>query len=138
LKECDVFPYDPEPGYGWEKLFTEKLCEYYMVDHGLKTYVARFHNVYGPYGTYDGGKEKAPAALCRKLALAKDGDVIEIWGDGQQTRSFLYIDDCIAGVLKLVASDHHRPINIGSDRLVTMTEMADMVTRISGKKVGYA
>lgn len=137
LKEGDVYPYDPEPGYGWEKLFTEQLCNYYRTDFGLKTYTARFHNVYGPYGTYDGGREKAPAALCRKIAKADDGDTIEIWGDGRQTRSFLYVDDCVEGVLRLVASDFHEPLNIGSDRLVNMTEMADIICKIAGKKLEY-
>ena len=135
LKEGDVWPYDPEPGYGWEKLYTEKLCEYYMKDYGLQTRVARFHNVFGPYGTYDGGREKAPAALCRKIARANDGDAIEIWGDGQQTRSFLYIDDCIAGILKLMRSSLTVPVNIGSDRMVTIDQMVDIIAEIAKKKI---
>lgn len=136
LKEKDVWPYDPEPGYGWEKLYTEKLCEYYLKDHGLETRVARFHNIFGPCGTYDGGKEKAPAALCRKIAMAKDGDEIEIWGDGKQTRSFLYVDDCVRGILKLMGSAITVPVNIGSDRLISIDNMVDVIANIAGKKIG--
>lgn len=135
LREEDVFPYDPDEGYGWEKLFTEKLCQYYRTDHGLETRVARFHNVYGPLGTYDGGREKAPAALCRKIALAQDGDEIEIWGDGEQTRSFMYIDDCVNGVFQLMHSDHWEPLNLGTDRLVTINQLADIIANISSKSI---
>jgi len=133
LKEEDAYPADPEEGYGWEKLFSEKLCEYYTEDRGLETRVARFHNVYGPIGTYDGGREKAPAAISRKVALAGDGDEIEIWGDGQQTRSFLYVDDCVEGIYRLTMSDHREPLNLGSDELVTVDGLVDLVCDIAGK-----
>jgi len=135
LKEEDAHPYDPDEGYGWEKLFTEKLCQYYAADHGLETRVARFHNVYGPLGTYDGGREKAPAAICRKVALATDGGEIEIWGDGEQTRSFMNIDDCVDGVLKLVASDNRGPLNLGTSTLITINALVDLVSEIAGKKL---
>ena len=135
LKEEDAYPYDPDEGYGWEKLFTEKLCQYYAVDHGLETRVARFHNVYGPLGTYDGGREKAPAAICRKVALTPDGGEIEIWGDGEQTRSFMYIDDCVDGVWRLVASDNRGPLNLGTSRLITINALVDLVCEIAGKKL---
>lgn len=135
LKEEDAHPYDPDEGYGWEKLFTEKLCQYYAVDHGLETKVARFHNVYGPLGTYDGGREKAPAAICRKVALAVDGDEIEIWGDGEQTRSFMNIQDCVDGVLRLVESDNRGPLNLGTSRLITINGLVDLVCEIAGKKL---
>ena len=133
LKEEDVHPADPDEGYGWEKLFTEKLCRYYIEDFGLETRVARFHNVYGPLGTYDGGREKAPAAICRKVALAEDGGEIEIWGDGLQTRSFMYIDDCVQGIQRLMKSEHRDPINLGTDRLVTINGLVDIVSEIAGK-----
>ena len=135
LKEEDAHPYDPDEGYGWEKLFTEKLCQYYTVDHGLETRVARFHNVYGPLGTYDGGREKAPAAICRKVALTPDGGEIEIWGDGEQTRSFMNIEDCVDGVLRLVASDNRGPLNLGTSRLITINSLVDLVSQIAGKKL---
>lgn len=138
LKESDAYPADPEEGYGWEKLYSEKLCEYYANDFGLETRVARFHNVYGPLGTYDGGREKAPAALCRKIALAQDGEDIEIWGDGEQTRSFMYIDDCVEGILKLTASDSRSPLNLGSDELVTINGLVDLIAEVSGKSIGKA
>lgn len=134
LKEDDVEPASPDQFYGWEKLFTEKLCEAYKRDYGLEVRVARYHNIFGPYGTYDGGREKAPAALCRKLALAKNPGKIEIWGDGKQTRSFLHIDDCLDATLLLMESDYDKPLNIGSDRLVTIDELADIIIKISGKK----
>ena len=133
LKESDAYPASPEEGYGWEKLFSEKLCEYYTRDFGLKTRVARFHNVYGPLGTYDGGKEKAPAALCRKIAEAAEGAEIEVWGDGEQTRSFMYIDDCIEGIFRIVNSNVNEPLNLGMDNLVTINGMVDIITKISGK-----
>jgi len=136
LKEKDASPYDPDEGYGWEKLFTEKMCEYYKSDYGLETRVARFHNVYGPLGTYDGGREKAPAAMCRKIALAQDGSEIEVWGDGEQTRSFMYIDDCVDGVFRLMNSDHSTPLNLGNDRLVTINQLVDITSKIAGKSVG--
>jgi GDP-D-mannose 3',5'-epimerase len=133
LKEADAFPADPEAGYGWEKLATEELCRYYRKDYGFETRVVRFHNVYGPLGTYDGGKEKSPAALCRKVALAKDGDVVDIWGDGKQTRSYMYIDDCVEGLLRLMASDCHEALNLGTDRLVTIDELLGIIAGLAGK-----
>lgn len=135
LKEEDAYPADPEPGYGWEKLYTEELCRYYYKDYGMQTRIARFHNVYGPLGTYEGGKEKSPAAICRKVALARNGDEIEVWGDGKQTRSYMYVDDCVEGLLRLIASDWHEPLNLGTDRLVSINQLADMVCRIGGKKL---
>jgi GDP-D-mannose 3',5'-epimerase len=135
LKEADAFPADPEAGYGWEKLATEELCRYYRKDYGFETRVVRFHNVYGPLGTYDGGKEKSPAALCRKVALAQDGDVVEIWGDGKQTRSYMYIDDCVEGLLRLMASDCHEALNLGTDRLVTIDELLGIIAGLAGKKL---
>lgn len=135
LKESDAYPADPDNEYGWEKLFTERLCSNYYLDYGLETRVARFHNIYGPYGTYEGGREKSPAALCRKIALANDGDTIEIWGDGRQTRSYCYIDDCAEGLYRLMHLDYRDPLNIGSDRMVTVDELADIIIKISGKKL---
>lgn len=135
LKEDDAWPADPEEGYGLEKLYMEKMCQYYYEDHGMETRVVRFHNVYGPLGTYDGGKEKAPAAICRKVALAADGSDIEIWGDGKQTRSFMYIDDCTEGIHRLMRSDHHEPLNLGTDELVTINALVDVVSEIAGKSL---
>jgi len=135
LREEDAYPAAPEEGYGWEKLFTEKLCQYYAEDYGMETRVVRFHNVYGPLGTYEGGKEKAPAALCRKIALAEDGDEIEIWGDGEQTRSFMYVDDCVEGIYRLMRSDYRHPLNLGTDRLVTINELVDIIANIAGKRI---
>ncbi len=135
LTEEDAIPADPEPGYGWEKLYAEQLCTYFRKDYGLETRIVRFHNVYGPRGTYEGGKEKAPAAICRKVALANDGDTIEIWGDGDQTRSFMYIDDCVEGLLRLMQSSHYDPLNLGTDELVTINELVDMVCAIAGKRL---
>jgi len=135
LREEDAWPADPEPGYGLEKLFAEEMCRYYREDHGLETRVVRFHNVYGPLGTYEGGKEKAPAAICRKVALARDGDEIEVWGDGKQTRSFMYIDDCVEGIYRIMRSDYPHPLNLGTDRLVTIDELVDIVCRIAGKRL---
>ncbi len=133
LREEDALPADPDSFYGWEKLFTEKMAEAYARDYGLDVRVARFHNIYGPEGTYEGGREKAPAALCRKAAEAPDGGTIEIWGDGNQTRSYCYIDDCVSGILALMASECGSPVNIGSDRLVSVDGLADMIVGISGK-----
>ena len=133
LREEDAYPADPEPGYGWEKLFAEELCRYYRQDYGFETRIVRFHNVYGPLGTYEGGKEKAPAAISRKVALAEDGGEIEIWGDGQQTRSFMYVDDCVEGLLRLMASDYHEPLNLGTDRLISIDGLVDLVSGIAGK-----
>jgi len=135
LREDDAYPADPEPGYGWEKLFSEELCRYYLQDYGLDTRIVRFHNVYGPLGTYEGGKEKAPAAICRKVALSRDGDEIEIWGDGKQTRSFMYIDDCVEGLLRLMASSYHQPLNLGTSRMVTIDELVDLVAATAGKQL---
>ena len=135
LKETDAFPADPEEGYGWEKLFSEKLCEYYRVDYGLQTRIARFHNVYGPEGAFDGGKEKAPAAICRKISLALEGEEIEIWGDGLQTRSFMFIDDCIEGLYRIATSDIYEPLNLGTDALITINDLVDMVCNIANKQL---
>ena len=135
LKEEDAYPADAEPGYGWEKLFSELACQYYLEDYGFKSHVVRFHNIFGPLGAYQGGKEKAPAAICRKIALAKDNDEIEVWGDGKQTRSFCYIDDCVEGIYRLMKSDYQKPINLGQDRLISVDELVDIVTGISGKKI---
>ena len=133
LKESDAMPADPEPGYGWEKLFAEELCRYYRKDYRFETRIVRFHNVYGPLGTYEGGKEKAPAAISRKVALADDGGHIEVWGDGEQTRSFMYIDDCVEGLVRLMASDYSEPLNLGTDRLVTINQLIDLVCEVAGK-----
>ena len=134
LKESDVYPAMPEDGYGWEKLFSERMCRHFYEDYGIETRVARYHNVYGPLGTWDGGREKAPAALSRKVAFAKrDGaNSIEIWGDGEQTRSFTYIEDCIKGTLLLMESDIREPLNIGSDQMVSINEMVDILEGIAG------
>jgi nucleoside-diphosphate-sugar epimerase len=133
LKEEDAYPADPEPGYGWEKLYAEQLCQYYRHDFGFETRIVRFHNVYGPLGTYAGGKEKAPAAISRKVALADDGDEIEIWGDGAQTRSFMYVDDCVEGLLRLMASDFHDPLNLGTHELISVDGLVDLICAIAGK-----
>jgi len=135
LKEEDAYPADPEPGYGWEKLYTEQLCHYYWHDFRFETRVVRFHNVYGPLGTYEGGREKAPAAICRKVALAPDGGSIEIWGDGGQTRSFMYVDDCVEGLVRLMASDYRDPLNLGTEELVTIDELVDLVCSVAGKRL---
>lgn len=133
LKEEDAYPAAPQDAYGWEKLITEILAQYYTSDYGMETRIVRFHNIYGPYGTYDGGREKAPAALCRKVVNIADGDHIEVWGDGEQTRSFCYIDDCVEGIYRLMKSDHRDPLNLGRDRMVTINELANMIIDISGK-----
>ena len=137
LKESDAYPAMPEDGYGWEKLFSERMCRHFYEDYGLATRVARYHNVYGPHGTYDGGREKAPAAICRKVitALMTGEHEIEIWGDGEQTRSFMYIDDCVYGTQALMASDVREPINLGSDELVTINQLVDIVEGIAGIKL---
>ena len=133
LREADAYPAMPEDGYGWEKLFSERMCRHFREDFGLLTRVARFHNVYGPFGAYDGGREKAPAAICRKVIEAKlsGRDEIEIWGDGEQTRSFMYIDDCLTGMMKIMASDVIEPINLGSSTLVSVNRLVDIVERIA-------
>jgi nucleoside-diphosphate-sugar epimerase len=135
LREEDAYPADPEAGYGWEKLFTEELCRYYRQDYRFETRIVRFHNVYGPLGTYEGGKEKAPAAISRKVALAQDGGSIDIWGDGEQTRSFMYIDDCVEGLLRLMASGYHEPLNLGTDRLISINELVDLISRLADKRL---
>jgi len=137
LKEEDAYPAMPEDGYGWEKLFSERMCRHFREDFGLQTRVARFHNVYGPHGTYDGGREKAPAAICRKIIQAKlsGKHEIEVWGDGTRTRSFMYIDDCLKGVQMIMASDIIEPINLGSSELVTINQLVDIVENIAGVKV---
>jgi nucleoside-diphosphate-sugar epimerase len=137
LKEEDAYPAMPEDGYGWEKLFSERMCRHFREDYGLWTRVARFHNVYGPHGSWEGGREKAPAAICRKVIQAKLDDKLEIniWGDGLQTRSFMYIDDCLKGVQMLLASDVLEPINIGSSELVSVNQLVDMVEKIAGVKL---
>ncbi len=134
LKESDAYPAMPEDGYGWEKLFSERMCRHFREDFGIETRIVRYHNVYGPLGTFDGGREKAPAAICRKVAQAKLAGTrdIEIWGDGEQTRSFMYIDDCIAGTLALMAADFHDPINLGSAELVSINRLVDIVEDIAG------
>ena len=137
LKEEDAYPALPEDGYGWEKLFSERMARHYREDYGIATRVARYHNVYGPEGTYDGGREKAPAAICRKVIAAKlsGKNDIEIWGDGEQTRSFMYIDDCTEGTIKLATSDIIEPLNIGSDELVSINRLVDIVEKIAGVKL---
>ena len=135
LKEEDAYPADPEDGYGWEKLFSERQCRHYTEDYGLETRVVRFHNIFGPLGTYDGGREKSPAAICRKIALVADGGEIEVWGDGEQTRSYCYIDDCVEGIYRLMQSDHREPLNLGTDRLISINELVAMVAEVAEKTV---
>jgi len=134
LREEDAYPAQPQDAYGWEKLVTERLCQHYQEDYGLETRVVRFHNIFGPRGTWDGGREKAPAALSRKIATAKlsGAHEIEIWGDGEQTRSFCYIDDCVTGLYLLMQSDHREPINLGQDRMVTINQLADIIAEVAG------
>jgi GDP-D-mannose 3', 5'-epimerase len=137
LKESDAYPAEPEDGYGWEKLFSERMCRHFREDFGLTTRVARYHNVYGPHGTWTGGREKAPAAISRKIAEAKisGNHEIEIWGDGEQTRSFMYIDDCLKGTQMIMQSDIEEPINLGSNEMVTINQLVDIVEEIAGIKV---
>jgi GDP-D-mannose 3', 5'-epimerase len=137
LKEEDAYPAMPEDGYGWEKLFMERMCRHFREDYGLETRIGRYHNVYGPHGTWTGGREKAPAAMCRKIANALiTGDhEIEVWGDGEQTRSFMYVDDCVDGTLRLMGSGHYEPLNIGSSELVTVNELLAIIARIAGVNV---
>jgi GDP-D-mannose 3',5'-epimerase len=135
LKEEHAYPADPDSFYGWEKLCSEKMCEAYHRDHGMDIRIVRFHNIYGPEGVYDGGREKSPAALCRKVAETVNNGKIVIWGDGKQTRSYCYIDDAVRGTMMLMKSDWEKPMNIGSDRLVTIDELADEIIRISGKNL---
>ena len=135
LREEDAFPADPEEGYGLEKLYMEKLCQYFSEDWHFPTRVVRFHNVYGPLGTYDGGREKAPAAISRKIAALRNGDELQIWGDGKQTRSFMYIDDCIEGIYRIMRSDYSSPLNLGTDELVTVDGLVDIISEIAGKSL---
>lgn len=134
LREEDAYPANPQDAYGWEKLVAERLCLYYAEEFGIETRIVRFHNVYGPYGTYDGGREKVPAAMCRKVAQTVDGGSIEVWGDGEQTRSFCYITDCVEGIYRIMQSDYREPLNLGTDHLVTINELASMVIDLSGKQ----
>jgi GDP-D-mannose 3', 5'-epimerase len=136
LTEADAIPADPEKGYGWEKLFTEQLTRYYHEEFGLDCRIVRFHNIYGPLGTFEGGREKAPAALSRKVAEAEDHTSIEVWGDGNQTRSFCFISDCVDGLIRLMDSGHTEPINLGSDELVSVVDLARTIVQISGKELG--
>ena len=133
LREAEAYPAEPQDAYGWEKLITEQLCTHYRKDYGMETRIVRFHNIFGPYGTWGGGREKAPAALCRKIAVAKltGRDEIEIWGDGEQTRSFCYIDDCLAGIHRLMLSDFGEPLNLGQDRMVSINELAYIIASLA-------
>lgn len=133
--EESAYPAEPDSEYGWEKLFSERLYLSFMRNHGMKVRIARYHNIFGPEGTWEGGKEKAPAALCRKIANANDGETIEVWGDGKQTRSFLYIDECIEATLKLTRSNFHGPVNIGSEEMISINDLAKMISEISGKNI---
>ena len=135
LREDEAIPADPEKGYGWEKLFAEQLTTYYHEECGLNARIVRFHNIYGPLGAYDGGKEKVPAAICRKVAMAEDGGSIEIWGDGEQTRSFCYIDDCIEGLRRIMESGYTKPVNLGSEELITINQLVDAVCAAAGKRL---
>jgi nucleoside-diphosphate-sugar epimerase len=137
LKEEDAYPAQPQDAYGWEKLIAERLCLHYRHDYGIETRIVRFHNIFGPLGTWDGGREKAPAALCRKIAVAKltGNHEIEIWGDGEQTRSFCLIDDCVKGIYKLMRSDYAEPLNLGQDRMVTINQLADIIAQIAGVRI---
>lgn len=133
--EDSAYPAAPDSEYGWEKLFSERVYLSFRRNYGMETHVARFHNIFGPLGTWRGGKEKAPAAICRKIAMARSGDAIEIWGDGEQTRSFLYVDECVEGVVRLTRSSSSGPVNIGSEEMVTINQLVDMVADIAGKKI---
>lgn len=133
LREADAFPADPQDAYGWEKLYGELLTRYFKLDFGLETRTVRFHNIFGPFGTYQGGREKSPAAMCRKVAMAPLGSAIEVWGDGEQTRSFCYIDDCVEGIHRLMESDFSEPLNLGTDRMVTINELARIAMAAAGR-----
>ena len=135
LREEDAYPAAPQDGYGWEKLMGELAAGYFAEEFGLQTRIVRFHNIYGPRGTFDGGREKAPAALCRKVAMAEDGGSIDLWGDGEQTRSFCYIDDCTEGIYRLMRSDCGDPVNLGGERLLSMNDFAKIIIGISGKRL---
>lgn len=134
-EESSAYPANPDSEYGWEKLFSERLFLAFAKNYGFESRVARYHNIFGPEGTWEGGREKAPAAICRKIAMAKDEDTIEVWGDGLQTRSFLIVDECIEGTLRLMRSDCKMPLNIGSDEMVTINQLVDMVATIANKKI---
>ena len=134
LKEEDAYPADPQDAYGWEKLVSERLCQYYADEYGMETRAVRFHNIYGPYGTYDGGREKAPAAICRKVALTEPDGWIEIWGDGQQTRSFCHVNDCVEGIYRLMQSDYREPLNLGTEEIVSIDQLARQIIDVSGKR----
>ncbi|MDX2180565.1 MAG: NAD-dependent epimerase/dehydratase family protein [Bryobacteraceae bacterium] len=137
LKEEDAYPAQPQDAYGWEKLVSERLCTHYREDYGIETRIVRFHNIFGPLGTWEGGREKAPAAMCRKVATAKltGNPVVEIWGDGEQTRSFCHIDDCTEGLYRLMRSEYREPLNLGQDRMVSINELAEIVAKIAGTKI---
>lgn len=137
LKEADAYPAEPQDAYGWEKLISERLCMHYGLEKGIETRVVRFHNIFGPFGTWDGGREKAPAALCRKVATAKltGTKTVDIWGDGEQTRSFCFIDDCVEGIFKLMRSEHREPLNLGQDRLISINALADLVADVAGVRI---
>lgn len=137
LKEGDAYPAMPQDAYGWEKLISERLCMHYREDYGIETRTVRFHNIFGEKGTWDGGREKAPAAMCRKIAVTKlsGNSEVEIWGDGEQTRSFCYIDDCVEGIHRLMRSEHHEPLNLGQDRMISINQLAEMVAEIAGIKI---
>jgi len=137
LKESDAYPAEPQDAYGWEKLMTERLCTHYREDYGIETRIVRFHNIFGELGTWNGGREKAPAAVCRKVATAKlTGErEIEIWGDGEQTRSFCYINDCVEGIYRIMRSDYREPLNLGQDRMISINELAEMVATIAGIQI---
>lgn len=135
LNEEEAYPADAEDGYGWEKLYTERVCRHYREDFGLDTRIVGFHNIFGLLGSYDGGREKSPAAICRKVALAQDGEAIEVWGDGNQTRSYCYIDDCVDGLYLLMQSEFVDPINLGQDRMISINELVDLVAEIAGKRI---
>ena len=138
LREEEAYPADAEDGYGWEKLYMERSCRHYRDDFGLDTRVVRFHNIFGPLGTYEGGREKSPAAVCRKIALAANEDTIEVWGDGLQTRSYCYIDDCVEGLQRIMRSTHSDPINLGQDRMISINELVEIVAAIANKKIAKA
>jgi nucleoside-diphosphate-sugar epimerase len=135
LRESDAYPADAEDGYGWEKLYAERVCRHYREDFGLDTRIVRFHNIYGPLGTYDGGREKSPAAICRKVALAQSVDEIEVWGDGNQTRSYCYISDCVEGIYRIMRSNYPDPLNLGTDRMVSINTLVDIIAGIAEKSI---
>jgi nucleoside-diphosphate-sugar epimerase len=137
LKETDAYPAGPDSEYGWEKLFSERMYLSYVRNFGMEVHIARFHNIFGPYGTWDGGREKAPAAMCRKVAETANGGEIEIWGDGEQTRTFLYVDECLEGISRLMESNVSGPVNIGSDELISINGLAEMAMGIAGKKLSF-